>query len=167
MAMKPEVKVKMAINKMVKKYKGKVTNPIMEGMGQNGTHDKLVCINGFFLSIEAKAGNNKPSPLQCSYGKEVYEAGGIAIVVNEKNLEDLEEVLKALVSGELNMWPENPIHQSAIEAGGCPVPFEMFRRVAYWAMWRPFLNNEKRRVLGGYPKFDITPKPLKEGGDEA
>lgn len=167
MAAKPEVKVKAQINNLIKKYGGKVTNPIMDGMGQNGTHDKLNCVHGFFLSIEAKAGNNKPTPLQCKYGREIYDAGGIAVVVNEKNLDDLEDVLKAMTSGELNLWPDNPVHTEALEAGGCPIPFEMFRRVVYWTMWRPFLNNEKRRVFGGVAKFDIVPKPLLEGGEDA
>lgn len=62
MARTPEAKVKDRIKKIIKKHGGYYAMPVMRGMAHNGTPDFLCCVNGWFLGIEAKAGNNKPTP---------------------------------------------------------------------------------------------------------
>ena len=48
---------------------------------KDGVPDLLVCCNGFFLAIELKAENGKPSKLQLWNIDKIREAGGIAIVL--------------------------------------------------------------------------------------
>ena len=51
-------------------------------------------INGFFIAIEAKSGNNKPTALQTKHLREIKDTGGIALVINEFNVADIEAHIK-------------------------------------------------------------------------
>lgn len=172
MAAKPEVKVKKRINQILEEHGAVRVDPIMGGMGQNGTHDKINCINGFFVSIEAKAGRNYPTLLQCQFGKQVWDANGLALVINEANVEDLHQICLALKSGELDMWMHGLTRQEIKDQGGIPIPFELFRRQIYLQFWRPWLNNDKRMKVGSVPKYDMakpvdTPAPERSALAEA
>ena len=61
--------------------------PIGTGYGNSGVPDFLVCLNGEFLAIEAKAGRGVPTALQEKNLKAIKEAGGRALVINEEDLE--------------------------------------------------------------------------------
>jgi hypothetical protein len=54
----------------------------------------LCCVNGKFLAIEAKAGKGIPTALQEKNLRDIKVAGGIALVVNETNIEELKTWLK-------------------------------------------------------------------------
>jgi len=94
MANTPEAKVKSKIKKMLNAYNCYVTMPIGTGFGCAGVPDYLVCINGVFLGIEAKAGKNKPTALQEKHMADIRACGGYTIVVNEDNFDELEKLLK-------------------------------------------------------------------------
>lgn len=93
MAKTPEAKVKDKIKKLIKKHGGYYAMPVMHGMASNGTPDFLCCVCGVFIGIEAKAGKGKPTALQVVRLREIREAGGIAVVVNENTLEQLDTLL--------------------------------------------------------------------------
>ena len=101
MAQTPEKKVKDRITRCIKDNGGWECKPIMQGMGQNGTPDILACVQGWFFGIEAKAGKGKPTELQKAQLRKIRKAGGIALVVNEKNFEHFE----ALCAGESIIHP--------------------------------------------------------------
>jgi hypothetical protein len=63
--------------------------PIGTGYGNSGVPDFLVCMKGRFVSIEAKAGKGKPTLLQEDNMRRIREAGGIALVINEFNQEEI------------------------------------------------------------------------------
>jgi len=88
----PEVKVKDKIKEIVKSSNGYYCLPIMQGMNHNGTPDLLVCIGGFFLGVEAKAGTAAPTELQKVRLREIQSKGGIAVVVNERGLADFAQL---------------------------------------------------------------------------
>ena len=67
--------------------------PVTGGYGTQGAPDFLVCLNGRFIGIEAKAGRVKTTTLQELNLKRIQDAKGIAIVVYEKDLEDLKRLL--------------------------------------------------------------------------
>jgi hypothetical protein len=96
MANTPEGKVKDKIKKMLNTHNCYITMPIGTGFGCAGVPDYLVCINGHFLGIEAKAGKNKPTALQEKHMTHIRECGGHIIVVNEGNFDELEKLLKDL-----------------------------------------------------------------------
>lgn len=51
------------------------------GVQRSGVPDLLICCNGYFLGVELKAENGKPSDLQLWNVKKIREAGGISIVL--------------------------------------------------------------------------------------
>lgn len=93
MANTPEVKVKKQIRKMLDAAGAYYAMPIGSGYGNSGVPDFLICSDGKFIAVEAKAGNNKPTALQEQHIAEIQAAGGIALVINENNLNTLKELL--------------------------------------------------------------------------
>jgi hypothetical protein len=53
-------------------------------------------VAGHFLAIEAKAGKGKTTALQDKHLAQIGAQGGTALVINETNLEDLDNLLNAL-----------------------------------------------------------------------
>jgi len=94
MAAKPEVAVKKKIKQLLDEFGAYYAMPIGTGYGNSGVPDFLVCCNGRFIGIEAKAGTNKPTELQKHHIQKIYEAGGYALVVNEDTLHVLQELLE-------------------------------------------------------------------------
>ena len=89
----PEAKVKAKIKDLLKANNVYYAMPIGTGYGNSGVPDFLCCVNGQFLAIEAKAGNNKPTALQVQNLLKIKASGGIAMVVNE-DLDDLRAVIE-------------------------------------------------------------------------
>jgi hypothetical protein len=55
--------------------------------------DFLICHKGRFIGVEAKAGSNKPTALQESHLAKIRAAVGIALVINEDNMDTLRKEL--------------------------------------------------------------------------
>ena len=91
----PESAVKKKIHAMLKARGAYAVNYIGGISANNGTPDILACLQGRFIGIEAKAGKNKPTDLQTLNLKRIDEAGGLALVINEENLNQLEDILEA------------------------------------------------------------------------
>lgn len=91
--MTPEAKVKARIKKILAGVGAYYAMPMGTGFGNSGTPDFLVCHQGKFLAIEAKANGNKPTALQMKYLNDVTRAGGVALVIDETNVETLKEWL--------------------------------------------------------------------------
>ena len=89
MAATPESKVKAKIKKILKDHGVYYAMPIGTGYGNSGVPDFLCCVKGRFVAVEAKAGKGTTTALQEKNLREIREAGGIAMVVNEANLNDL------------------------------------------------------------------------------
>ena len=87
MASTPEAKVKAKIKAILKAHGAYYAMPIGTGYGSSGVPDFLVCLNGEFLAIEAKAGKGVPTALQLKNLREIETAGGRTLVINEQSLE--------------------------------------------------------------------------------
>ena len=61
-----------------------------------GIPDLLVCCNGYFLGLEIKAENGKPSDLQEYNMEQIKKAGGIGMIVYPKDFDDLKELIRRL-----------------------------------------------------------------------
>ena len=95
MAATPESKVKDKIKKILEDNKVYYAMPIGSGYGRSGVPDFLCCIDGQFLSIEAKATDkDKPTALQMREMKRIEMSGGLTVVIHEGNLGYLEGVIK-------------------------------------------------------------------------
>jgi pantoate kinase len=87
MAQTPEAKVKAKIKAILKAHNIYYAMPIGTGYGSSGVPDFLCCVNGKFLAIEAKAGKGTTTALQEKNLRQIEEAGGRTLVVNEETLE--------------------------------------------------------------------------------
>jgi pantoate kinase len=99
MAATPEKLVKAKIKDILKTHNAYYVMPIGTGYGNSGVPDFICCVNGQFLAIEAKAGDNKPTALQTQNLLRIKNAGGIAMVVNEENIEDLRAIIENYSKG--------------------------------------------------------------------
>ena len=55
--------------------------------------DFVVCLGGRFIGIECKAGKGKTTTLQEKNLAQIRSAGGLAIVINEENINELKDEL--------------------------------------------------------------------------
>jgi hypothetical protein len=94
MGIKPEALVKKKIRAILDEYAAYYAMPIGTGYGNSGVPDFLVCCNGRFIGIEAKAGKNNATALQQHNIERIFDAGGYALVINEDNLHVLQELLE-------------------------------------------------------------------------
>lgn len=93
MASTPEALVKKRIRIILETTGAYFAMPIGTGYGNSGVPDFLVCHKGHFVAIEAKAGKGKTTALQEFHLSKIREAGGKALVVNESNIKELQEML--------------------------------------------------------------------------
>lgn len=96
MAATPESKVKKKVHALLKDRGAYAVNYIGGQYANAGTPDILVCLQGHFIGIECKAGKGKLTMLQFKNLRDIYNAGGGALVINETNLDYLQDVLDAI-----------------------------------------------------------------------
>ena len=70
--------------------------PATHGYGRSGVPDIICCVNGLFVAIECKAGKGVPTALQLKNIDQIHDAGGVAFVVNETNVDQLAAVLESM-----------------------------------------------------------------------
>jgi len=68
--------------------------PATGGYGRSGVPDIVGCYNGMFFGIECKAGKGTTTALQDRELQRIKDAGGIALVVNENNVEEVKSILE-------------------------------------------------------------------------
>lgn len=61
--------------------------------GQSGIPDLIVCYKGRFIAFEVKAGKNKATVLQEITIRQIFKAGGYALVV--RSVEEVKQVIEA------------------------------------------------------------------------
>jgi hypothetical protein len=96
MSQTPEAKVKAKIKAILKAHGAYYAMPIGTGLGNSGVPDFLVCHNGKFLGIEAKAGKGRTTALQEKNLRDIDRAGGLTLVITEENIDVLEMMLEAM-----------------------------------------------------------------------
>jgi len=87
--MTPEGKVKVAVKKQLDTLGCYYFFPATGGFGRSGVPDIVGCYNGRFFGIECKAGKGTTTALQDKELAKIVEAGGIAMVINENNIDDV------------------------------------------------------------------------------
>ena len=93
----PESKVKKQVKKILDDLGAYHFSPMMDGYGRSGVPDIIACYKGRFIGIECKAGDNKPTLLQLRNIEDIKRNQGLAIVVNEDNIEALLTLVKEIV----------------------------------------------------------------------
>ena len=88
--MTPEGKVKDKIKKLLVKHGAYFDMPVSNGMGKPSL-DFIVCSNGYYMGLEAKAEGKTPTPRQLNTMRQMAEAGAAVMVVHdEASLEALD-----------------------------------------------------------------------------
>lgn len=117
MATTPESKVKRTIHRLLTEAGAYAVNYIGGQYANNGTPDILACVGGRFVGIEAKAGTNKPTALQINALAAIHAAGGLALVINERNLDYLKECLHDIRHARSNYSLFETARRTADEGG--------------------------------------------------
>jgi hypothetical protein len=94
MSLTPERIVKNKATAILKAYKAYYFYPFSAGYGKVGVPDIICCYHGRFIGIECKAGKNSTTLLQRRNLDEIQTNGGIALVVNEDNVEAVQNALE-------------------------------------------------------------------------
>lgn len=68
---------------------------------KKGIPDILACVNGYFLAIEVKAPNGRPSELQKYHIGKITESNGCAVVLYPKDFNFFEKIIESLQGDEL------------------------------------------------------------------
>jgi Holliday junction resolvase len=92
----PESKVKKQVKKILDDLGAYHFSPMMDGYGRSGVPDIIACYKGKFIGIECKSGDNKPTLLQLRNIEDIKRNQGLAIVVNEGNIESLLALVKEI-----------------------------------------------------------------------
>lgn len=116
MAATPEAKVKARIHAALKAAGAYAVNYIGGQYAANGTPDILGCLHGRFIAIEAKAGKGRPTQLQLKALRQIDGVGGLALIINETNIDYLKECLQDVRTARSN-WglfdrPQTDLEQS-------------------------------------------------------
>ena len=91
--MTPEGKVKKKVKTCLELMGAYYVMPIGTGYGNAGAPDFLACYKGRYIGIETKAGKGKPTALQLSNLDKIIETGGVALVINEDNVDSLKTII--------------------------------------------------------------------------
>jgi len=89
----PESKVKKEVTNYLKELGAYYFFPVTSGFGRSGVPDIVACLNGKFVGIECKAGDNQPTALQVKNLKAIRSAGGLSFCVNSVKV--LRELLES------------------------------------------------------------------------
>ena len=92
MTMTPEAKVKKKVVAQLKEMGAYYFYPVTGGYGASGVPDIVGCHKGIFFGIECKAGSNKPTALQDKNLSDIKKQKGIAVVINEENMDDIKSI---------------------------------------------------------------------------
>lgn len=96
MAQTPEKRVKTKVESILKGEGAYYFFPATHGYGRSGVPDIIACVNGRFLAIECKAGANKPTALQVREIENIRAAGGVAVVANEENWDEVRPLVREM-----------------------------------------------------------------------
>jgi len=91
--MTPEAKVKKKVVQQLKLLDAYYFYPVTGGYGRSGVPDIVGCYKGKFFGIECKAGTNRPTPLQELNIHQIQKNSGIALVINEENVDSVYPIL--------------------------------------------------------------------------
>jgi len=94
MAKTPEAKVKAIVVAQLKTLGAYYFYPVTSGYGSSGVPDIVACYQGKFFGIECKAKGNKPTALQLLNLEKITQSGGLALVIDETNAEQVARYLQ-------------------------------------------------------------------------
>lgn len=92
----PEKKVKDKVKALLAEHGAYHFMPATHGYGSSGVPDISACLHGRFIGIECKANGGKPTALQLKNLRMIVAAGGIAVLVDETSISELDALLTSV-----------------------------------------------------------------------
>ena len=71
-------------------------------MTKKGIPDVLACVNGYFVAIEVKAQNGRPSELQIYHCRKIRDAGGFAFILYPSGFDRFKAFIEDLKIDKFN-----------------------------------------------------------------
>ena len=71
-------------------------------MTKKGIPDVLACVNGYFVAIEVKAQNGRPSELQLYQCRKIWDAGGFAFILYPSGFDRFKAFIEDLKIDKFN-----------------------------------------------------------------
>lgn len=90
------------------------------GYQKSGIPDMLLCVNGFFVSVELKAPNGKPSDLQKMNTARINQSNGIGIILFPDGFEEFKKMMKGVIQCEVHIQELNVL-KSALSSTKCDI----------------------------------------------
>ena len=84
------------VKKYIEAHDGWQVKFFANRMTKNGIPDVLACINGYFVAVEVKVENGKPSELQKYTVGKINDAGGCAIILYPDQYEKFKKLINFL-----------------------------------------------------------------------
>ena len=95
----PEKQFEGKVKSFLKKQGCWVLKTWSNGIQRSGVPDLLVCCNGYFLGIELKAENGRPTELQKWNIEKIKKAGGIGMILYPRDFEQFQDLIRNLQKG--------------------------------------------------------------------
>jgi hypothetical protein len=106
--MTPEAKVKK-VGRAIMTKMGMYHFPAFSGgYGRSGVPDDIGCYQGVFVAVEYKANGGKPTALQLKNMDDIRKSGGIALLIDEENVHQLEELINYEVQNSRKREAHSP-----------------------------------------------------------
>lgn len=77
------------------------------GYQKSGIPDLILCVNGFFMTVELKAPNGKASELQKMNTARINQSNGIGIILFPDGFEDFKKIMKGVIQCKLHIQELN------------------------------------------------------------
>lgn len=90
------------------------------GYQKSGIPDLMLCVNGFFVSVELKAPNGKPSDLQKMNTARINQSNGIGIILFPDGFEEFKKMMKGVIQCEVHI-PELNVLKNALSSTKCDI----------------------------------------------
>lgn len=120
MASTPERKVKDKVVAVLKEHGAYYFFPAANGLGRAGIPDIISCYHGAFVAIECKAGKGVTTALQDRELNRIRSAGGVALVINEYNIDIVHTVLSTIQREADEINRQNPTRTSRVPVASNP-----------------------------------------------
>lgn len=96
--MGPEKTFENKVKKYIEDLGGWEVKFFANKMTKEGIPDILSCINGYFVAIETKAQNGKPTDLQIYHCEKIRKANGFAFILYPSGFNDFKKFVEGLKS---------------------------------------------------------------------
>nr|WP_308742077.1 VRR-NUC domain-containing protein [uncultured Anaerocolumna sp.] len=90
------------------------------GYQKSGIPDLLLCVNGFFISVELKAPNGEASDLQKMNTARINQSNGIGIILFPDGFEQFKEIMKGVMECKCHIAELNYL-KTALTSTKCDI----------------------------------------------